>query len=250
MLELKNISITRGAKILADSLCLSTQSKKFLSIVGPNGCGKTTLLHAVAKLIKPQSGTVYIDGMDTDALSLPELSKKLGFLPQKTRTPDLKVFDMVLLGRKPIFGFAPKQNDFDKVESILTLLNMEELSSRECGSLSGGEFQKVLLAKALAQEPKVMLLDEPTNHLDAKNRVEMLSLFKAAAKEQEIALVAVLHDINDALRFSDSVALVNNGEILYSGEPKNIEAAHLEELYGIGVRIFENDGFRYAAFGA
>lgn len=249
MLELKDISINRGAKILADSLSLSAQSGKFLSIVGPNGCGKTTLLHAVAKLIKPQGGTVYIDSVDTLDLGLSELSKKLGFLPQKTITPDLKVFDMVLLGRKPIFGFAPKNEDFDKVEKILTLLGMQELSNRECDSLSGGEFQKVLLAKALAQEPKVMLLDEPTNHLDAKNRVETLALFRTAVKKQNITLLAVLHDVNDALRFSDSIALLNNGKLLYEGDPKKLEATHLEELYDTGVKIFENDGFRYALFG-
>ncbi len=249
MLELKNIHIERGGKLLADYISLNASEGQFLSIIGPNGCGKTTLLHVIAGLIKPRDGVVLIDGLDARRLTSKELSKKLGFMPQKSRSVELSVFDMTLLGRKPIFGVAPKKADFDKVEEILISLGLGAMAHRSCATLSGGELQKVLLAKALAQEPKVMLLDEPTNHLDAKNRVEILSLFKEKAKEQNITLMAVLHDINDAFRFSDSVVLLNHGKILYEGAPKELKAVHLEELYGTSVKIFENDGLRYAVFG-
>lgn len=249
MLELKNIRIERSGKLLADSISFGAKEGHFLSIIGPNGCGKTTLLHAIAALLKPNGGIVLIDSLDARKLTSKELSKKLGFLPQKSRSVELSVFDMTLLGRKPIFGMTPKKVDFDKVEEILISLGLEAMAHRSCATLSGGELQKALLAKALAQEPKVMLLDEPTNHLDAKNRVETLSLFREKAKEQNIALVAVLHDINDAFRFADSVALLNNGKILYNGAPKELKASHLEELYNISVKIFENDGLRHAVFG-
>lgn len=250
MLELKSISIKRGAKSIADSLSFEVKSGEFLAIAGPNGCGKTTLLHAVSKLIKPIGGAVLINGKDTREMSLKDLSSNMGFLPQKTRTPQLKVFDLVLLGRKPIFGFVPQKSDFDKVEQILCELGMEELADRECDSLSGGEFQKALLAKALAQEPKVMLLDEPTNHLDAKNRVEILSLFRRVAKEQGISVVAVLHDINDALRFADKITLLKNGNIIYDGRKKELCESHLQELYEINVQIYNaNDNISYAVFG-
>lgn len=249
MLELKSISIKRGAKTIADSLSFEAKSGEFLAIAGPNGCGKTTLLHAVSKLIKPIGGAVLINGKDTREMGLKELSLNMGFLPQKTRTPQLKVFDLVLLGRKPIFGFIPQKSDFDKVEQILCNLNMEELADRECDSLSGGEFQKALLAKALAQEPKVMLLDEPTNHLDAKNRVEILSLFQRVAKEQGISVVAVLHDINDALRFADKITLLKNGNIIYDGIKQKLCESHLQKLYEINVKIYANKNIHYAVFG-
>ncbi len=249
MLELKSISIKKGAKTIADSLSFEAKSGEFLAIAGPNGCGKTTLLHAVSKLIKPIGGAVLINGKDTREMGLKELSLNMGFLPQKTRTPQLKVFDLVLLGRKPIFGFVPQKSDFDKVEQILCELSLEGLADRECDSLSGGEFQKALLAKALAQEPKVMLLDEPTNHLDAKNRVEILSLFERVAKEQGISVVAVLHDINDALRFADKITLLKNGNLIYDGTKQELSESHLQELYEINVKVYVNDDIRYAVFG-
>lgn len=249
MLELKSISIKRGAKTIADSLSFEAKSGEFLAIAGPNGCGKTTLLHAVSKLIKPIGGAVLINGKDTREMGLKELSLNMGFLPQKTRTLQLKVFDLVLLGRKPIFGFVPQKSDFDKVEQILCELGMEELADRECDSLSGGEFQKALLAKALAQEPKVMLLDEPTNHLDAKNRVEILSLFRRVAKEQGISVVAVLHDINDALRFAKRIALLNHGGLLFFDKTDMLKEEHLENLYGTTAKLHKNNFCSYAIFG-
>lgn len=249
MLELKSISIKRGAKLIADSLSFEAKSGELTAIAGPNGCGKTTLLHTVSKLIKPIGGAVLIDGKDTKEMSLKELSSNMGFLPQKTRTPQIKVFDLVLLGRKPIFGFVPKKSDFDKVEQILNSLNMQELADRECDSLSGGEFQKALLAKALAQEPRVMLLDEPTNHLDAKNRVEILSLFRRIAKEQGISVVAVLHDVNDALRFAERTVLLNRGELLFFDKTDMLREEHLENLYDTTVRLHKSDFCSYAIFG-
>lgn len=249
MLELRELSIKRGAKLLADSLSLEAKSGEFTAIIGPNGCGKTTLLHAVTKLIKPQSGAVFIDGADTKNMGLRKMAENIGFLPQKTRTPDLTLFDFVLLGRKPIFGFTPQKSDFDAVECIINELGLGSLANRECASLSGGEFQKALLAKALAQEPRVMLLDEPTNHLDAKNRVEILSIFAHVAKEKKISLAAVLHDVNNAFRFADSVALLGGGKLIFYGDVDDINEEHLTKLYDTGVKIYQNELCRYAFFG-
>lgn len=250
MLEARGLSAAIFAKRLYDELSFDADSKKVLALLGANGCGKTTLLHQIAGFARAkEGGSVFVDGMDVYKSSERAKSQKIGFLPQKSRSAELSVFDLVLLGRKPIFGAYPSHGDLQKTEQLLSSLGLLELSFRSCDTLSGGELQKALIAKALNQEPKLLLMDEPTNHLDAKNRVETLSLIKEQAVEKNISVVLVLHDINEAFRFADDALLFGGGKVVYYGNIEGVRESHLREIYNIEASIYSGGSYRFAIFG-
>lgn len=193
-------------------------------------------------ILRPLRGVVYIDGKKLSILERREVARYIGYLPQESESAGLKVIDIVLFGRIPYARFSPGKKDYEKAVNALRLVGMEEYANRDFSDLSGGEKQKVLLARIFCQEAEYLLLDEPTSHLDIKSQFEVMKIIRELVKSGRGALVA-MHDINLAAMFSDRVVMVKNGKILVQGEtaevltPENIEA-----VYGIKAEVIRHNG--------
>ncbi|MBC7347197.1 MAG: ABC transporter ATP-binding protein [Clostridia bacterium] len=210
---------------------------ELFSILGNNGAGKTTLLKCLNKILRPQRGTILVEEKDLAALDRREVARRLGYVAQRHESTRFTVFDAVLLGRKPHIKWGPTARDLEIVRNVLQALGMEELSLRYLDELSGGELQKVVIARALAQEPRVLLLDEPTSNLDLKNQFEVLRIVKEAARERNIAVVVVMHDLNLALRFADKFLLLKNGTIFACGGMEVVTPENIAGVYGVRVAV-------------
>lgn len=219
-------------------ISFEAQKGSIVTILGNNGAGKSTLLKCIAKLLKPKSGVVLIDGRSTDDFSLHQLSKNVAYVPQRYTTNRITVYEAILLGRKPHFtGLSPSLQDLEKVEIALEIFGLKHLAFRYLDEISGGELQKVVIARAYVQEPKILLLDEPINNLDLKNQVEVLRILKRLSRQDKILVVVILHDLNLAIRFSDSFIFVKDGRIFATGGKEIITADIISKVYGIDVKV-------------
>lgn len=212
------------------------------AILGENGSGKTTLLRNLNRLLRPRAGSVLIDGAEVGSMSGAEIARNFGYMPQRAEAVHCTVFEAVLLGRKARDGGRTKPADAERVEEILRLVRLEALAMRSAAELSGGELQKVVLARALAQEPKVLLLDEPINHLDPVNQIEVMSLLHAVTRDLGITALVVTHNLNNALRFADRFILLKRGEILAAGGKGIITPESIRETFRIEATIGEVGG--------
>jgi iron complex transport system ATP-binding protein len=242
MLEIKNLYTGYGAVDIVHDISLKAEKGKVLTIVGPNGCGKTTLLKAVARLL-PYRGTIILEDRELREFSRKNLAKKIALMGQSAQIYfPYSVYDTVALGRYPYSeGFLKSlsKDDEEIIKHILEQLELTEVKDRMITELSGGQLQRVYLARTLAQNPDLILLDEPTNHLDLKHQVELLEYLSNWAKENNKAVAAVLHDLNLARRFGDTAALMYNGKLISSGEPESVlNGETLKNIYGIDVKAF------------
>jgi iron complex transport system ATP-binding protein len=212
------------------------------AILGENGSGKTTLLRNLNRLLHPRAGTVLVDGAAVSAMSGREIARHFGYMPQRAEAAPCTVFEAVLLGRKARDGGRTTAEDAEKVEDVLRLVHLEALAMRPATELSGGELQKVVLARALAQEPRVLLLDEPINHLDPVNQIEVMSLLHAVTRDLGITALVVTHNLNNALRFADRFILLKRGEILAAGGREIVTPESIRETFRIDVTIGEVGG--------
>jgi len=213
-----------------------------VAILGENGSGKTTLLKTINRLLRPRTGTVLIDGAPVSEMGGRAIARHFGYMPQRQEAAHCTVFEAVLLGRKARDGGRTDDTDIQKVEDTLKLVHLEDLAMRPAAELSGGELQKVILARALAQEPKVLLLDEPINHLDPVNQIEVMSLLHAVTRELGITSLVVTHNLNNALRFADRFLLLKQGKILAAGGAEIITPEAIQEAFRIEAAIGEVDG--------
>jgi iron complex transport system ATP-binding protein len=207
--------------------------------VGPNGSGKSTLLKCINRILKPQQNAVLIDGEDLSKANLKELSKIIGYVPQSsTSTFPFTVFDIVLMVRRPYIHWSLSDQDNEIVAETLDFLGIGPLAFRPFNELSGGEQQKVILARALAQQPKILLLDEPTSSLDIRHQLEILCMLKCLTYSKERAVIVSIHDLNLASRFSDKMILLKNGEIFAAGSPEVVlTEENIESVYGVKCRV-------------
>ena len=223
-------------------ITFKAERKEILCILGPNGCGKTTLFKTIARIIRYR-GKITLEGVETASLSRKELAKKIALLGQSTQVFfPYTVYETVSFGRYAYTsGFLKNLSDEDKtiIESTLKKLDMWGIKDRIIDELSGGQLQRVFLARTLVQDPDIILLDEPTNHLDLKHQVELLEYISLWAKENHRTVIAVLHDLNLARRFADTIALMKKGELLSFGKTESVLAGKtLEEVYGLDIRAF------------
>ena len=243
MVTLKILGVSfnyNGIKAL-ENVTFNVEVGEVVSIIGPNGAGKTTLLKCIAKLLKPKHGTILIDNRNLDLFKRAELAKLIGYVPQleETRFP-LTVFEWILLGRKPYMGMKPSKKDLAIVENVIEELKMKHLAFRKVNELSGGEWRKTIVARALAQEPKILLLDEPTNHLDLKHQVEVLKLIRELAIKKKLCVIIATHDVNLALRFSDKIIVLNEGKIVFCGNVKLLKREVLEKAYDVKIEMLHD----------
>jgi iron complex transport system ATP-binding protein len=227
-----------GVQVLKD-VNLEVKLGEMLSIVGPNGSGKSTLLKCINRILKTQQNTVLIDGEDTSKLKLKELSKIMGYVPQSsTNTFPFTVFDIVLMGRKPYIHWSLSERDTEIVAEMLDYLGIGNLAMRHFNELSGGEQQKVIIARALAQQPQFLLLDEPTSSLDIKHQLEILCILKSLAKTSHCSVIVAMHDLNLASRFSDRMLMLKKGGIFTDGTPDTVlTEQNIESVYGVKTQV-------------
>ena len=251
-ISIENVSFSYGLseENLLNEINLNIEKGKFIGILGPNGCGKSTLLKVILKYLHPRQGIIKIDNKELKEYSQSELAEILSFVPQKSAlTMPLTVEDVVYMGRVPYIknrwiGFD--REDSEKVEKIMQMLKIDKFKNRVIYSLSGGEFQRVLLARALVQNTNIMLLDEPTSALDMNYALEIMKLTSYFVKNENLTAVMVLHDLNLASMYCDSIILLKEGKIAYEGTPKELfKPEILEEIYGFNCEVIENNGFSY-----
>lgn len=233
MIEVKDLCFSYGKRRILSNVSFQAEDGECVAVLGNNGAGKSTLITCVNRIRKPDSGEVRIDGRDVGEMGRRELARNMAYVAQKNEMSRSTVFDCVLLGRRPYMGWGASKEDVDKSLSVLKQVGMEEFQLRNLDEMSGGELQKVMLARALVQEPRVLLLDEPTSSLDPKNQYEMMALVRQAAKERKITVLVVLHDLNLALRCCDRFFFMKEGRGYCYGDSGTVTGDVVEAVYGI-----------------
>jgi iron complex transport system ATP-binding protein len=235
-LHAADVTIGYDRRVISEGLDVRIPDGSFTVIVGPNACGKSTLLRSLARLLKPASGQVLLDGRSIASMPAKTLARQVGLLPQTALSPDgIVVADLVSRGRYPHQGLIRQwsADDAAAVAAALAATHTTELSARLVDELSGGQRQRVWVAMALAQETPILLLDEPTTFLDIAHQIELLELFRRLHHEGR-TLVAVLHDLNHAARYATHIIAMKDGEIVAEGEPKDIVTADIvNEVFGL-----------------
>ena len=206
-------------------------------ILGTNGVGKSTLLKCMNRILTYQSGSVSMCGDDICTLSRNELAKRVGYVAQSSRFSETTVFDAILLGRKPYIKWDITDSDLKLVQGIMERLSLSQYAMRTVTHLSGGETQKVAIARALAQQPEILLFDEPTSNLDLKNQLEVINLIKSIVKEGNVSAVVTMHDLNLALRFADKFIMMKSGRIYAAGGREILTAENIKAVYDVDVVI-------------
>ncbi len=246
-LLLKNINVTLGDKNIIQDISLAVAKGEFVGIIGPNGSGKSTLLRTIYRIIQPNSGTIILDGKNLKDVKLAESAKKMGVVGQfNTINFDFTVFEMVMMGRTPHKGLlgSDKPADYEISLEAIRKVGMESHINRSFSTLSGGEKQRIILARALAQQPQLLILDEPTNHLDIKYQLQILSIVKSLG----IGVLAALHDLSLAAMYCNKLYVLKDGNVITSGIPNKILTPELvRDVYEIECDIKENPDTGYLA---
>lgn len=236
-LVVENLSFNYPSRKVLDGISLTLEKGECLSILGTNGVGKSTLLKCINRILKQQSGTVVVMGENVDGLSGNELAKHIGYVSQRQNFSLSTVFDAVLLGRKPYVKWDIGRNDLDIVHDVMGSLGLEDFALRRVDELSGGEAQKVAIARALAQQSDVLMFDEPTSNLDLKNQIEVVSIIKKIVRERQISAIVTMHDLNMASRFGDKFLFLKEGTIYDAGDISVITSENIRAVYGVSVDI-------------
>ncbi|MBD3885716.1 ABC transporter ATP-binding protein [Phormidium tenue FACHB-886] len=240
-LATRNLTLAYDRAIIIENLNIEIPARQITALVGSNGCGKSTLLKGLARLLKPQSGAVYLDGMAIAKRSTKDVAKRLGLLPQSPTAPEgLTVRELVAQGRYPHQSWLQQWSREDEqfTEQALTITGMGEMSDRALDSLSGGQRQRAWIAMALAQNTEILLLDEPTTFLDLAHQIEVLDLLYDLNQTQGRTIVMVLHDLNQACRYADYLVAMQQGHIYAQGHPAEVMTEGMvQDVFGLKSRI-------------
>ncbi len=247
-LKVKDLSFwySPNMPILRD-INLELEESELLGVVGPNGAGKSTLLRCIDRILIPKNGVIILNGRDIRTISRMELARKVGYIPQgSSQVFPATVFDTVLMGRRPYIGWRSSERDEAKVLETLKMLNIEDLAMRDVNELSGGQQQKVFIARALTQEPELLLLDEPTSNLDIRHQLEVMELVKRVIRERGISAIMAIHDLNLAARYADRILMMNGGRIYAEGKPVSVlNPENIRRVYGVEVELNDHNGRPY-----
>ena len=243
MMEIKHLSYRyKGGPDVLKDISFSIEPGQFLAILGNNGVGKSTLLKCFNHILKPDAGEVILDGENLLSLSAREVARRVAFVSQSVPNTQMTVHDVVMLGRRPYMKWGFTENDHMIVHDAMHRLDVEDMRGRFLNQLSGGEKQKVMLSRALAQQPKVLLLDEPTSALDIQNQYQVLKLVRQICHKDQISAVVVIHDLNLALRFCDRFLLLKDGRVFRYGDRSVLDSEALQEVYGVQAKVVEVEG--------
>jgi len=244
VVNVKDISFSYGklGSPVLDKVGFELEDGRCMAILGNNGAGKSTLLKCIDRILKPREGEVLVDGKNVFAMSGSEMARNIAYVPQSAGSMNMSVFDAVLLGRKPYIKWDVTEKDRQIVRDILKQMHLEQFALRNMSELSGGEAQKVMLARALAQEPRVLLLDEPTSSLDPRSQHTVLQTVRAIAREHNICVITVLHDLNLAIRYCDRFLFLKDSRVYACGGPEIMSPEHIEAVYEMHVHIMDSMG--------
>ncbi len=246
IINIEKLNYSYGRKEVLKELRLDIDENKLTGIIGPNGCGKSTLAKNIIKYINGKFESFKIMDTDIRELTHKKIAQLISYIPQKSIIiPNISVFDYVLLGRFPLLKNSwdnYSEQDYEIVEKNINLLNIRELKDRNIETLSGGELQKALLARALAQEAKILLLDEPTSALDLNNAVEFMKILKNISMKKEISVIIIIHDLNLASLFCDSLIILKDGRFIEKGSPKEvINEENIKSVYNLDCKVCYNE---------
>lgn len=238
--EVKNLSFSYGREPVLRDISFSAKEGEFLSVLGPNGVGKSTLFRCMLGLLKPDSGKVFANGLDVSQLTAPQLARQMAYIPQ-SHSPvfNFTVLDMVLMGTTPRLGrfSTPGEKETALARQLLRRLGIEHLTDRGYRNISGGERQLVLIARAMAQQAKILIMDEPSASLDFGNRVLVMNALRELAKEG-YCVIQSTHDPDQAYRYCDKILALQNGKVLSWGTPDEILRSDLiSQLYGTKIKV-------------
>ncbi len=242
MIQIQHISFSYGKKTVLSDVSFQAEAGQCVAILGNNGAGKSTLITCLNRIRQPGTGQVLIDGRPVRRMSRRELAQNVAYVAQKNEMSQITVFDCVLLGRRPYMKWGVSREDVRLCQAMLERVGMETFQLRNLDEMSGGELQKVMLARALVQEPKVLLLDEPTSSLDPKNQYEMMALVREVAREKRITVLVVIHDLNLAMRFCDRFFFLKNGAGYCYGDSQVVTGDVIRQVYGIQGKTAVIDG--------
>ena len=244
MLNVENLSFrySKFSRPVLNGASLELKPGEIGILLGKNGSGKTTLFKNLLGIHKPASGRILFEGEDLLKMSRKERARRIAYVPQDIHFGALTVFDSILMGRISYFGLKSGDEDYKAVEKILTDMHLEDYAFRMVNALSGGERQKIAIARAMAQEPKLMVFDEPTGNLDIANERLIIEEARHLAREKNIAILSSLHDLNQALTFGDKFFFLKNGVVKYAGGREIITPEVVKDTFGVDVRIRQIDG--------
>lgn len=241
VLDISSLSFNFGSKNILADIDLSIKNNGIVGIIGPNGSGKSTLLKCIYRVLKPKTGTIFIDGKNINDYQFKETAKKMAVVAQHNDTHfDFNVLEMVLIGRSPHKKFMERDSaeDIELAYKALEQVNMKDFAGRNFSSLSGGEKQRIILARALVQNTDCLILDEPTNHLDIKHQLHFMSL----AKNLKITVISAIHDLNIAAMYCDKIYALKEGQIIASGSVNEVITEEvIKTLYDVEAKIIYDE---------
>lgn len=246
MIKIENLSFSYSNNVILKNINFNVNKGEVVGILGNNGTGKSTLLKCINKMNKLKSGDIFLFNKNISNIKRSEVSKIVAFVSQLHETSNIIVYDYLLLGRKPHIKFNMTKNDYEICENIIELLELEKLRLKRLTKLSGGEVQKVMIARALVQQPKLLLLDEPTNNLDPKNQHDILKFIYSISKSKNISVLLFIHDINLALKYCDKLLFLKNGRVHSYCEKNLVDENILKEVFNINSKIITHEKIKIA----
>ncbi len=236
-LEVRGIEFSYNSKLILDGVNFKINKGDMLGVLGPNGAGKTTLLKCLNKNLEPKEGSVFLGDTEISNLTQKSIAEKIGYVPQENGDSfPCTVFDTVMMGRRPHSGWRPSSHDKEIVSMVLDKIGLKKQATRDINELSGGQKQKVLVARALAQEPSILVFDEPTSSLDLKHQLEVLDLIKKETKE-DVSVIMAIHDINLASKYCNKFIFLKDGKILDAGKSEVINSDNIRKVYGVKAEV-------------
>ncbi len=244
MLTIENLTFRyhRSMPMVLKGVNLTLQDGEIGILLGKNGAGKTSLFQNILGIRQPLAGAITFDGERIDSMSGRERARRIAYVPQHIHFGHLSVYDSILLGRIPYFGFQAGQDDFAVVERVMEEMQLTQYADHIAENLSGGEKQKIAIARAMVQEPKLMVFDEPTGNLDIANEHLIIREAKRLAREKQIAILSSLHDLNQAMEFGDRFFWMKDGVVRHTCNAEEITSELIEEIFDAKVKIVEIDG--------